>query len=199
MAAEQLNDAAYICGYLLFLLCRLVLLLGLSSTTAVGATVVQDVLALLGGLQLLQLGSLSLLVYIATVWLEDGLLATLKNIFSQLVAGSFLFYVFRGQTTAHYFVSDVKYGGAKYAATGRGYKLQATPFMDLFQLYARCVCWSCPVADGARMILFGAGAHSRSQKQGYCSPKLTLCSRRSMSTYPELKHVTLHRLESTGT
>lgn len=122
----------------MFISCRLVLLLALSSSTAVGATVVGDVLALLGGLQLVQLGSLSLLVYVATVWLEDGLLATLKNVLKQLVAGSFLFYVFRGQTTAHCFLSDVKYGGAKYAATGRGYKLQATPFMDLFQLYARC-------------------------------------------------------------
>eukprot|EP00878_Enallax_costatus_P006851 GHUV01007179.1.p1 GENE.GHUV01007179.1~~GHUV01007179.1.p1 ORF type:complete len:900 (+),score=210.18 GHUV01007179.1:1501-4200(+) len=115
----------------------LVLLLGLSSTTTTGASVVSDVLGLLGGLQLLQLGSLSLLVYVATVWLEDGLLATLKNVLKQIVAGSFLFYVFRGQTTAYYFISDVKYGGAKYAATGRGYKLQATPFMDLFQQYAR--------------------------------------------------------------
>lgn len=111
--------------------------MAMSRNNAVGATVVSEVLGLLGGLQLLQLGSLSLLVYVATVWLEDGLLVTLKNVLKQLVAGSFLFYVFRGQTTAHYFVNDVRYGGAKYAATGRGYKLQATPFMDLFQQYAR--------------------------------------------------------------
>lgn len=113
------------------------LLLALSSSTTTGASLISDVLGLLGGLQLLQLGSLSLLVYVVTVWLEDGLLATLKNVLKQIVAGSFLFYVFRGQTTAHYFNSDVKYGGAKYAATGRGYKLQATPVVDLFQQYAR--------------------------------------------------------------
>lgn len=65
----------------------LCLLLALSSATAVGSTVLADALALLGGLQLLQLGSLSLLVYIATVWLEDGFLVTLKNVLKQLVSG----------------------------------------------------------------------------------------------------------------
>jgi hypothetical protein len=34
------------------------------------------------------------------------------------------FYVFRGQTSANAFSSDLKYGGAAYAATGRGYKLK---------------------------------------------------------------------------
>ncbi|KAF8059158.1 CALS3 [Scenedesmus sp. PABB004] len=112
------------------------------------AAVVDDLLTLVGGLQLLQLGSLSLLTYVATVWLEDGLLATLKNVLRQLVSGSLLFYVFRGQTTAHAFASDVAYGGAKYSATGRGYKLAATPFVDLFQAYARSHMWF-----GAHLLL----------------------------------------------
>jgi hypothetical protein len=57
------------------------------------------------------------------------------------MSGSLLFYVFRGQTTAQAFTCDVKFGGAKYEATGRGYKLQATPFMDLFQQYGRSHMW----------------------------------------------------------
>jgi len=65
----------------------LCLLLALSSVTPVGSTVLADALALLGGLQLLQLGSLSLLVYVATVWLEDGFMVTLKNVLKQLVSG----------------------------------------------------------------------------------------------------------------
>jgi len=49
--------------------------------------------------------------------------------------------------------SDVrKFGGAKYAATGRGYKLQATPFMDLFQQYGRSHMWS-----GAHILVAGCG------------------------------------------
>lgn len=65
-----------------------------------------------------------------------------------LLAGSLLFYVFRGQTSAHAFKSDLNYGGAKYLATGRGYKLKATPFMDLFQTYARSHMWY-----GAHLLL----------------------------------------------
>lgn len=41
-----------------------------------------------------------------------------------LPAGSLFFYVFRGQTSAAAFNSDLAYGGATYAATGRGYKLR---------------------------------------------------------------------------
>jgi hypothetical protein len=62
----------------------LVLLSGVSSSST---TVLDDSLAVVGGLQLLQLGSLSLLVYIATVWLEDGFFTTMKNVLKQFVAG----------------------------------------------------------------------------------------------------------------
>jgi hypothetical protein len=41
-----------------------------------------------------------------------------------MCAGSMFFYVFRGQTSANAFSCDLKYGGAAYAATGRGYKLK---------------------------------------------------------------------------
>lgn len=54
-----------------------------------------------------------------------------------LHAGSVLFYIFRAQTTAHYFLSDVLFGGAAYIATGRGYNLQAVPFKQLYKSYAR--------------------------------------------------------------
>ncbi len=102
----------------------LCLLLVLLSTVSRNSTVLGDSLAVVGGLQLLQLGSLSLLVYIATVWLEDGFFTTIKNVLKQFVAGSMLFYIFRGQTSAHAFRSDLAFGGATYAATGRGYKLK---------------------------------------------------------------------------
>lgn len=73
--------------YSLLINAWLCLLLALSSSSNVGGLVLQDGLALLGGLQLMQLGSLSILVYVATVWLEDGLLTTLKNVLKQLVSG----------------------------------------------------------------------------------------------------------------
>lgn len=62
----------------------LVLLSGVTST----GTVLDDSLAVVGGLQVLQLGSLSVLVYVATVWLEDGFFTTIKNVLKQFVAGA---------------------------------------------------------------------------------------------------------------
>jgi hypothetical protein len=41
------------------------------------------------------------------------------------------FYVFRGQTSAAAFKSDLAYGGATYAATGRGYKLKVNLLVQL--------------------------------------------------------------------
>lgn len=66
-------------------LCMLLVLV--SSINGANQSVVNDSLAVVGGLQLLQLGSLSLLVYVATVWLEDGFLQTFKNVAKQFVAG----------------------------------------------------------------------------------------------------------------
>jgi len=191
-------------------LCLLLVLL--SGVSGVNTSVLDESLAVVGGLQLLQLGSLSVLVYIATVWLEDGFFTTIKNVLKQFVAGtkqlasdlkpalasspqihvsgitlhgqssianrhlitwghvsggggtfcsckiahaahfpqihasseattqlvesqpttfsqpagSIFFYVFRGQTSATAFMSDLTYGGATYAATGRGYKLKVS-------------------------------------------------------------------------
>jgi hypothetical protein len=66
-------------------LCLLLqLLVGVRSSNS---TVLGDSLAVVGGLQILQLGSLSLLVYVATVWLEDGFFTTIKNVLKQFVAG----------------------------------------------------------------------------------------------------------------
>lgn len=66
----------------------LCLLLVLLSGVSRNSTILDDSLAVVGGLQLLQLGSLSLLVYIATVWLEDGFFTTIKNVLKQFVAGA---------------------------------------------------------------------------------------------------------------
>ena len=116
-----------------------VLLLALSPIT--GDPTMKAHLEFIGLVQILQLGSLSLLVYILTVWCEEGLIAALHNVAKQALAGSVLFYIFRGQTSAASFSSDLRFGGAEYVATGRGYKLKATDFVVLFQQYARSHMW----------------------------------------------------------
>jgi hypothetical protein len=68
---------AYLCLLLVFM----------REVSSSGVDVMRNSLAVLGGMQLVQLGSLSLLVYIATVWLEGGAIKTLQDILKQLVAG----------------------------------------------------------------------------------------------------------------
>jgi hypothetical protein len=117
-------------------------LLLLIGVTGLGRdAVMREQLAYLGLVQIFQLSSLSLLVYILTVWCEQGLLAAFTNVAKQAFAGSMLFYVFRAKTSAFSFTNDLKFGGAEYAATGRGYKLKATDFVVLFQQYARSHVW----------------------------------------------------------
>jgi 1,3-beta-glucan synthase component len=52
-------------------------------------------------------------------------------------AGSLSFFIFRSRTTAHFFVNDVFYGGAKYIPTGRGYALKHNSFVKVYSNYAR--------------------------------------------------------------
>ena len=117
----------------------LLLLIGVSNVAS--SAEMRDHLAYLGLVQVFQLSSLSLLVYVLTVWCEHGILAAITNVARQTLAGSMLFYVFRSKTSAFSFSNDLKFGGAQYAATGRGYKLKATSFVILFQQYARSHAW----------------------------------------------------------
>ena len=55
----------------------------------------------------------------------------------QMLAGSILFFIFRQQTSAYFFVQDVYYGGAAYVATGRGFALTHTSFVSMFSNFGR--------------------------------------------------------------
>lgn len=48
-----------------------------------------------------------------------------------------MFYIFRAQTSAYSFTYDLLFGGAKYLPTGRGYKLAATSFKELYRRFGR--------------------------------------------------------------
>lgn len=58
-------------------------------------------------------------------------------ILRQALSGSFIFFIFRQQTSAYYFTQIVYYGGAKYIATGRGFDLTHTPFVKQFEAFGR--------------------------------------------------------------
>jgi hypothetical protein len=51
-------------------------------------------------------------------------------------SGSLLFFIFHMGTKAFYFDSTLKYGGAKYRPTGRGFVMRHEEFAELFRFYA---------------------------------------------------------------
>lgn len=87
--------------------------------------------------QLVQIGMFSIITYAFELLLEYGVVYTLGTLILQIIQGSLAFFVFRTRTSAKHFLSDIQYGGAKYIGTGRGYKLDHTPFVQVYSRYAR--------------------------------------------------------------
>jgi hypothetical protein len=53
-----------------------------------------------------------------------------------LAPGGPLFFMFHIRTKAYYYDLTLTLGGAKYLATGRGFVLGHTPFVQLFRMFA---------------------------------------------------------------
>lgn len=85
----------------------------------------------------LQLGMLSLIPFVAELALEFGFVKALLVMLSHLATGSFAFFVFKQQTTGAYFVDSLMYGGAQYIGTGRGFSISSSSFVKLFSNYGR--------------------------------------------------------------
>jgi callose synthase len=86
---------------------------------------------LLGGLGLLQTIPL-----FATLGVERGWWASIKEIFYVFATGGPLHFMFHIQTKANYMAQTILVGGAKYRPTGRGFVTQHTPFDELFRFFA---------------------------------------------------------------
>lgn len=84
-------------------------------------------------------GQLDLIVaqLVFTLWLEKGLLFSLRLAVKQTVCGSWLFYLFLVQTRAYHFGEALVHGRGSYVATGRGYSLEPGRFVDLYKQYAQ--------------------------------------------------------------
>ena len=62
---------------------------------------------------------------------------TLPSLFlPSLYTGSPFFFMFHMGTKAHYYDSTLKYGGAKYRPTGRGFVMQHEDFSELYRFHA---------------------------------------------------------------
>lgn len=86
---------------------------------------------------LVQLGMLTIIAYIAELLLEQGIFFTIQTIALQFAAGCLMFYIFKQQTAAHAFTSDMQYGGARYVGTGREFALNHNTYTTIYSRYGR--------------------------------------------------------------
>jgi len=84
----------------------------------------------------LQLGLLLSIPIVSFMAVEYGLGRALTKFLNINLSGSLLFFMFHMGTKAYYFDSTLKYGGAKYRPTGRGFVMQHEEFAELFRFYA---------------------------------------------------------------
>uniref|UniRef100_A0A7S0NMX1 1,3-beta-glucan synthase n=1 Tax=Calcidiscus leptoporus TaxID=127549 RepID=A0A7S0NMX1_9EUKA len=84
----------------------------------------------------LQLGLLLSVPILCFMAVEYGLGAALKSMWQINISGSLLFFMFHMGTKAFYFDSTLKYGGAKYRPTGRGFVMRHEEFAELYRFYA---------------------------------------------------------------
>jgi len=84
----------------------------------------------------LQLGLLLTVPILCYLSVEHGFLHALSQLLRVNATGSPLFFMFHMGTKAHYFDTTLKYGGAKYRPTGRGFVMVHENFAELYRFYA---------------------------------------------------------------
>lgn len=82
------------------------------------------------------LGLLNTLPLLATLTVERGLLAALRDVLQVFASGGPLYFVFHIQTRAHYFLQTILAGGASYKATGRGFVTRHSTFDEQYRFFA---------------------------------------------------------------
>jgi len=91
---------------------------------------------LLNAQWVLQLGLLLTVPILCYLAVEHGITHSLTKFAETFITGSPFFFMFHMGTKAHYYDSTLKYGGAKYRPTGRGFVLQHEDFAELFRFHA---------------------------------------------------------------
>eukprot|EP01048_Picozoa_sp_COSAG05_P009754 COSAG05_NODE_819_length_7130_cov_2.161855_2_plen_481_part_00 len=86
---------------------------------------------------MIQLGILQTIPLLAEMLVEKGVSGMMITLFRLFVLGGPIFYLFHVCTRWHYYLLTLDVGGAKYAATGRGFIIEHQPFLKLFQQFGR--------------------------------------------------------------
>ena len=84
----------------------------------------------------LQLGLLLTVPILCYLAVEFGITYSLTKFVETFLTGSPFFFMFHMGTKAHYYDGTLKYGGAKYRPTGRGFVLQHEDFAELYRFHA---------------------------------------------------------------
>lgn len=82
-----------------------------------------------------QLGMVLTVPLVAELVLEKGPLTALEQMFRVVCRGGPLFFMFHIRTKAYYYDRTLVLGGAGYKATGRGFVLKHTGFVQLFSMF----------------------------------------------------------------
>ena len=117
--------------YIVVYLMALLAIFGIEKIGTRVITPMGTIQMLLGGLGLLQTIPL-----FATLGVERGWWASIREIFQVFVTGGPLHFMFHIQTKATYMAQTILVGGAKYRATGRGFVTQHTPMDEQYRFFA---------------------------------------------------------------
>ncbi|KAJ1618897.1 glycosyl transferase, partial [Pavlovales sp. CCMP2436] len=81
----------------------------------------------------LQLGLLLIIPTFCFLAVETGVASAVWEIVRTVLLGSPLFFMFHMGTKAHYVSSTLKYGGARYRPTGRGFVMRHENFAEIYR------------------------------------------------------------------
>ncbi|GLD94845.1 hypothetical protein PINS_up003470 [Pythium insidiosum] len=98
--------------------------------------VLTDLKAVMNTQFYIQAGTFLMLPLMMVYFGEGGLVRGMGRFVEMLITAGPAFFVFQVGTTMHYFDNNIIHGGAKYQATGRGFKITRETFVLLYKAYA---------------------------------------------------------------
>lgn len=98
--------------------------------------IIDDLSAVINTQYIIQAGLFLTLPLLAVYLVEKGLLRGMLQILEMIITCGPAFFVFQVGTTSHYFSRNLLFGGGKYQATGRGFKISRESFVLLYKSYS---------------------------------------------------------------
>ncbi|KAF0699966.1 Aste57867_9516 [Aphanomyces stellatus] len=129
-------------------------LLGLEGTGGREAVILSNLQIMLGSVAFLTTAPM-----LATISVERGFKAALREVFMVIVTGGPMYFLFHIGTKWFYFGQTLLAGGAKYRATGRGFVTKHSRFDDLYRFYSSSHLYA-GFEIAAALILYAVYTHT---------------------------------------